>query len=67
MDSCDSHGRSTSIGQEPENMQDDGHPFCSPLSLSYPMKTQSKNTLLSQIGHVIFNSLVSFLCAFAAL
>lgn len=26
MDSCDSHGRSTSIGQEPENMQDDGHP-----------------------------------------
>lgn len=26
MDSCDSHGRSTSIGREPENMQDDGHP-----------------------------------------
>lgn len=26
MDSGDSHGRSTSIGREPENMQDDGHP-----------------------------------------
>ena len=26
MDSWDYHGRSTSIGREPENMQDDGHP-----------------------------------------